>query len=213
MKNGAHADRLALARRIRAAGCPIYIAEDDGDTPTISSDELHVYQTGGVFESSAFDWAGGTGFKIYLVVTNLRPMFAISAFELELPWKNDSFYWLEDPLVIDGSSPLYRFSGACALEFDRSLVINHYADVRRTMSQGQSLKGFLLGFGFDSIPADYPHGTMIPAFLVIYDQLGGKFRSSLQLWVDRTQKNRRRRGSGSSRKGGLLDKRDAIARD
>jgi hypothetical protein len=213
MKNEARTDRLALARRIRAAGCPVSIAEDDGNAPCIPSDGLRVYQTGGVFESSAFDWAGGTGFKIYLVVTNLRPTFAISAFELELPWKNDSFYWLEDPLVIGGPSPLYRFGGAGSLEFERSLVINHYADVRRTFSPGQSLKGFLLGFGFDSIPADYPHGAMIPAFLVISDQLGAKFRSSLQLWVDRSKKNLRRPQSGARRKGGLLDNRDAIARN
>jgi hypothetical protein len=210
MKNKGHGS-LDLARRIRAAGRAIYVAEDDGDAPYIPSDALRVYQVGGVNESSAFDWGNGTGFKIYLVITNHRPAFAISRFELELPWKTTYFQWLEDPVVIDGKSPCYRFVGNDILEFERSQVINHYADVTKPLSAGQSVKGFLLGFGYDSIPKEFPHGAMIPASINTYDQGANKHRSPVKLWADRMKKNLRPPQWTERRKGGLLDKRDKIA--
>ena len=146
MKNKTPTDRLALARRIRAAGRPIYIAEDDGEAPCIPSDGLRIYQTGGVVESSAFDWGGGTAFKVYLVITNNRQAFAISSFELELPWKQTHFQWIEDPLVIDGTSQCYRFMGNDILEFERGQVLNHFADVRRrrrTLARARAAKSQL----------------------------------------------------------------------
>jgi hypothetical protein len=163
---------LFLARRIRAAGCSISIAEDDGDPRYIPSGGLRVYQTGGVIESTAFDWGLGTGIKIYLVIGSNISMLAISHFELELPWKHDYIQWLDDPLVIDGLAKQYRFCGNDVLEFERSLVINHRLDVTRPFASSESVKGFLLGFGYDSIPAEFQHGAMIPAFLVIWDQYG-----------------------------------------
>lgn len=207
MKSKIHQDSLALARRIRAAGCPIYIEEDDAETRCIPSDGLIVHQVGGPIDSSAVDWAGCTGFKIYLAITINLPMFAISAFGLELPWKSDSFYWLDDPSEIDGSPRCYRFGTIDFLEFERSEVINHYADVRRTFSPGQSLKGFLLGFGFDPIPDEFPHGMMIPAFLVICDQHWHKYRSPIKLWTDRSKKYVSKPRSGVPRRG-LFDHPD-----
>ena len=174
---------LDLARRIRAAGRAIYIAEDD---------ELAVSQTGDANESSAFEWGDGTGFKIYLTVTNHRSTFAISRFELELPWKQMYFQWLEETVARDGKSPCYRFAGNPPLEFERSLVINPYADVTNTLSAGQSVKGFLLGFGRDPIPKEFPHGSMIPASVRIYDQHEHKYVAPVNLWADRNQKNRPR---------------------
>jgi len=63
-------DQLTFARRIRRAGRPIHIPEDDGDVRYIPSAALRVYQTGGIIESTAFDLSAGTGFKINLVVTS-----------------------------------------------------------------------------------------------------------------------------------------------
>jgi hypothetical protein len=198
-------DHLALARRIRAAGCPIHIEEDDGDARSIPSDGLRVYQTGGLIESTAIDCSGGTAFIIHLVITINLPNFAISAFGLEPPWRKEFFSWLEDPLEIDGTSRCYRFGVRGLPEFERRHVINHCADVRRTYSSGQSLKGFLLGFGYDPIPAEFRHGTMIPAFVVAYDQNWREYRSPVELWADRSRVRSR-----VSRKGGLLDRRDPI---
>lgn len=200
-------DRLALARRIRAAGRPIYIAEDDGEAQCIPSDGLLMYQTGGVIESCAIDYAGGTAFLIQLIITIKLPNFAISAFGLELPWKDESFHWLEDPLEIDGSSRCYRFGDRDLPEFERNQVINHYADVRRVYSSGHSLKGFLLGCGLERMPEQFRRGTMIPAFVIVYDQFGHDYRSSVELYSDRSLARPR-----VSRKRNLLDHPDSITR-
>jgi hypothetical protein len=203
-------DHLALARRIRAAGRPIHIEEDDGEARCIPSDGLLIYQTGGVNESCAIDYSGGTAFIIYLVITINLPNFGISAFGLELPWKNESFRWLEDPLEIGGSSNCYCFGDKNIPDFERSRVLNHYADVRRVYSPGKSLKGCLLGCGFDPIPEHFRHGMMISASVVVYDQFWRECRSQVELWADRSLA--RSRVSRNSRKGGLLDRRDPIVR-
>ena len=206
-------DQLAYARRIRCAGRLIHIPQDDGETRCIPSEALRVRQTGGVIESTAFDWGAGTGFKIYLVVTSNISGFAVSHIELELPWQQTYFYWLEDPLVIDGPSRFYRFGGMGGLEFKRELVINHRLEVTRPFSAGESAKGFLLGFGYDPIPAEFSQGKMIPAFVAIYDQSARSYRAPVELWADRTTRNLRPLRSSVRRKGGLLDKRDPIGRD
>ncbi len=61
MKNRNY-DSLAVARRIRAAGRPIYIAEDDAAAPSILCDALLVHQTGGLMESRAIDCSNCTAF-------------------------------------------------------------------------------------------------------------------------------------------------------
>ena len=203
-------DQLALARRIRSAGRPIHIPEDDGEARPIPSDELRVCQTGSEIDSTAFDVGGGTGFKIYLVITFNTAGFAISRFQLKLPWAQTNFIWLEDPRVIDGRCPNYSFYSGESLEFERSLVINHFADVRQRFSAGESIEGYLLGRGFDSIPAHIPHGTMIPAFVILYDQFAREFRAPVSLWADRSKKRSLRAQSGVPRRGGLLSKRDVI---
>ena len=146
MKNAAF-DQLSYARRIRSAGRPIHIPQDDGEVRSIPSDALRVRQTGGIIESTAFDWGGGTGVKISYIVTSSMSGFAVSHLELELPWKCSSFWWLEDPQVIDGPSQCYRFVGNGNLEFRRELVLNHRLEVTRPFASGESAKGFLLGFG------------------------------------------------------------------
>jgi hypothetical protein len=204
-------DQLAYARRIRSAGRPIHIPQDDGEARSIPSDALRVRQTGGIIESTAFDWGAGTGFKINLVVTSKISAFAVSQVELELPWKQTFFWWLEDPEVIDGPSRCYRFVGDSTLEFPRNLVINHRLQVTRPFSAGESVEGFLLGTGCDSIPAEFCQGKMIPSFLVLYDQFARPYRVPVELWADRATKNLRPRRSSARQRGRLLDKRDPIA--
>jgi hypothetical protein len=172
-----------------------------------------VRQTGGIIESSAFDWGAGTGFKIHLVVTSNISGFAVSYIELEVPWKQTYFHWLEDPVVIDGPSRCYRFVGNGSLEFKRELVINHRLEVTRPFSAGESAKGFLLGFGYDPIPEKFSQGKMISAFVILYDQFSSPYRVPIELWADRTTKNLRPRRLCARRKTGLLDKRDPIGRD
>jgi hypothetical protein len=199
-------DSLAVALRIRAAGRPIFIAEVDGEARSIPCDGLRVRQTGGVMDSQAIDCSGGTAFILNLSITINLPKFAISAFGLEPPWKNDSFYWLEDPLQIDGTSRCYRFGSRDLPEFDRGQVINHRANATRILSSGESLNGFLLGYGFDSIPEQFRHGMMIPAFVIVYNQFGHEHRSLVEL-----QAVRNRTRSQVLRMSSLLDHPDSIA--
>lgn len=201
-------DQLAVARRIRAAGRPIHIAEDDGEVRRIPSNGLRVYQTGGALESCAIDYPGGTAFMIRLIITVNLPKFAISAFGLELPWKDDSFHWLEDPLEIDGESRCYRFGSKDLPVLERRDVLNHMADVRRIFSRGESLKGSLLGCGLESIPEKFQRGMKIPAFVVVYDQFGLKGRFPVELYTDRSLVRPR-----VPKKRNLLDHPDRITRD
>jgi len=203
-------DQLAYARRIRSAGRPIHIPQDDGEVRSIPSDALRVRQTGGIIESTAFDWGAGTGFKIKLVVTSKTAGFAVSYVELKLPWEQTYFWWLEDPEVIDGLSRCYRFVGDSNLEFPRNLVINHRLMVTKPFSAGESVEGFLLGIGCDSISAEFSQGKMIPSLLVLYDQFARPYKAPVELWADRTTKNLRPQRSSARRKGRLLDKRDLI---
>jgi hypothetical protein len=91
-------DQLAYARRIRSAGRPIHIPQDDGEARSLPSNTLRVCQTGGVIESTAFDWGAGAGFKINLVVTSNTSGFAVSNIELELPWKQTSLGGSKTPM-------------------------------------------------------------------------------------------------------------------
>jgi hypothetical protein len=178
---------LSLARRIRAAGRPIYIAEDDGEARCIPSDALRVYQYGGVTESSvsALSSSGGIAVILYLGISINLPHFAIAAFGLELPWENNSFWWLADPFESYSNSQCYSFGRRDFPDFERGQVLNHYAGGRQIYTR--SLKGALLGFGLDSVPKEFSHGMMIPAFVVIYDQFWRECRSPVKLWLDRSR--------------------------
>jgi hypothetical protein len=198
---------LAVARRIRAAGRPIHIAEDDDPSPSIPCDGLLVRQTGGVMESRAIECSGGTAYIINLCITSRLPSFAISDFGLQTAWPTEYFRWLEDPLVIDGHSRRYRFGVREVQEFEREQVINHYADVRQILPCGHSLTGFLLGIGYETIPERFWHGMMTPAFVIVYDQFGGDHPSPVEMQVVRNQTQPR-----VSRKRNLLEHRDPIPR-
>lgn len=198
-------DSLAVARRIRAAGRPIFIAEDDGEARSIACDGLRVRQTGGQMESCAVECAGGTAYILNVVITNRLPTFAISAFGIQTPWPTEYFRWLEDPLLIDGHSRRYRFGVEQVQDFERDQVINHYADVRQILPCGHSLSGFLLGIGYETIPERFRHGMMVPAFVMVYDQFGRPHRSPVELQAIRNRTRPR-----ILRKSTLLDRPDSI---
>ena len=199
-------DSLAVARRIRAAGRPIYIGEDDGEARSIPCDGLRVRQTGGQLESCAIECAGGTAYIVNVVITSKLPTFAISDFDIQTPWPTEYFRLLEDPLLIDGHSRRYRFGVPEVQDFEREQVINHYADVRQILRFGHSLSGFLLGIGFETIPERFRHGMMVPAFVMVYDQFGHPHRSPVELQAIRNRTRPR-----VMRKSSLLNHPDPIA--
>jgi hypothetical protein len=203
-------DNLALARRIRAAGVAIHIAEDDEKGSCMPSDGLIVRQLGGLPDSTAFEFEGGTGYIIDLAITVNLPIIAIADFDLELPWEKISFRWLQDPLELGDFSTPYRFTGKNSLAYERGQVINHFADVRQTLRQGQSISGLLLGISNDPITDEFKTGTLVPATVVISDQFLRKYRADVRLFINKQEKHRREGSSIIYRRGGLFEKPDFI---
>jgi hypothetical protein len=187
VKNKTCHESLDLARRIRAAGIRIPIKEDDRKATDIPSDGVLIRLVGGEAENMALDFHGGTAFIIWACITINLSRFAISAFGLELPWKC-AVRWLENPLKIDGTSEAYRFDGRYLPDFERTQVLNHRADVCRTLSRGSSVEGCLLGVADECIPDAFPHGMIIPGFLIVFDQFSREYRSPISLCADRSQK-------------------------
>ena len=199
---------LALARRIRGTGIPIYIEQDDGAAPQIPSNGLLIHQIGSFVGSRAFDFHGAAAYILEVVITFNLPHFAISYFTLELPYKG-MVHWLPDPLeYFDTKLKDYVFRGQYPLIIPRGRVLNHLADVRRVYSRGDSLKGELLGIGEEPIPENFKHGEMIPAFLTVSDQYGREYRSAVSLWADRMERPSQRKRAEIWPRGGLLDKLD-----
>ncbi len=200
-RNGS--SNLALARRIRAAGRPIYIPEDDGGPVEVPANSLDGYQIGGLLENGAFEYSAGTGIMLQLVITVLASTFAIASCDLELPWEKMGFRWLDDPLEIDERLTHYSFSQKY-YEFERKQVLNHRADVTRTLRRGQSIRGYLLGNDMAPIPDYIRNGSLFPATVIIWDQYGRQYRIPVELTATRREKYVRR----PSRRGALFDRRD-----
>ena len=186
VKGNSRDESLDLAHRIRASGVPININECDTKPVDMLKQGVYINQFGGVAESRAFDLCGGIGIILYVTISFNVTRFAISDFGLELPWRCE-IRWLPDPLEIDGSSKFYRFGRKNSLEFERNLVLNRFADVRRLHPRGSSLVGCLLCLGTSPVPDDYAHGAMIPGNLSLFDQFGRKYPSPVSLWADRTE--------------------------
>jgi hypothetical protein len=154
--------------------------DEEGTPPPVL-----IRQLGGVLENSAFSLpCGATVVMLYISITNDLPNFAISRFELGLPWSDPNFWWLEDP---EYSSPArvseYRFPGTKDC-FARNTVLNHRSDISKNLRRGQSIEGFLLGFGFKKIPPEL-YGKMVPAFLTVVDQFEQAYSEEIDLSIQR----------------------------
>ncbi len=193
--------RLDLARRFLAAGVPLEINED-------AAEDLLIRQIDGLLETCAFDLSyGAAGYVISLCVTVNRPVLGILKFDLELPWMDTTIQWLKDPRDTESCSTRYRFPGEHALELERDLVINHFADLKRKFHRGDFFQGFLLGVGSQPIPDDIRHGLCVPSFVTITDQYYYRYSSPIELFIDRTQKSSNPRPRKPVRKR-LFDERD-----
>jgi hypothetical protein len=160
-----------LARRLQKAGVLIHLGEKDA-----ADDGLRIRQYGGIVESAAFSFRGlVTLVVLYVAITVDRAKFAMSGFDLELPWEG-GVRWLPDPREIDGCSRVYRFGFEGMPDFDRDQALNHFANVRTIISRGRTLEGCLLGTNNYSMPDAFRHGATIPAFLTISDQFFREYR-------------------------------------
>ncbi len=203
MKNQTHDERLA--RRLHSAGILIHV-EERAET-RVPDGGLLIRQYGGFCESTAIAYRYATLVMLYLVITVDRFRFAISGFNLELPWEG-GLRWLEDPREIDVRSRDYRFGFEGIPDFDRDHVLNHFADVRSMISRGRTLQGCLLGVNHQPMPDVFQHGATIPAFITISDQFFGKYRRPVSLWANRMRVPIRK--SLAPRRS-LLDRKDPVA--
>lgn len=170
-----------LARRLQQAGVLIEV-EERADT-NVSDDGLLIQQWGGVIESAAIAYRKlVTLITLNLAITVDRTRFAISGFDLELPWAG-WLLWLPDPREL-GLWRDYHFGFEGIPDFERDQVLNHFADERRMISCGRTLRGSLLGI-YDPIPDVFQHGAEIPAFIIISDQFFRKYRRPVSLCADR----------------------------
>jgi hypothetical protein len=194
-----------LTHQLKAAGVLTGDAEDAAITHP-APPGLLVSQVGGCAESSAFDLdCGGTGYNLSLHVAVDLPALRILGWKLDLPWEDPQFQWLADPSEYMSSDEMYQIPSCVGLRYSRDEVINH----RRLLQRGQGLDGFLLGYGFESIPDSYHHGATIDASLVLIDEMWRGFSTPVQLWADRSAKLNRQRRKKATRPG-LFEKRDYI---
>jgi hypothetical protein len=173
--------RHGIACWLRDSGVPLEIPRAAGQENFI------IRQQGGLAESRAFDLdGGGTGFIVDLEIIYCKNKLTIDHFLLEVPWQESTFRWLDDPIKIDAPWNNYRFPGKNPLEFPREVGLNHVAGLTR--SKGQVAEGLLLGFGSASIPCDFTHGKVIPAFVTIFDKFDNACSCTISLWADRSAK-------------------------
>lgn len=176
--------RIEVAHRLRAVGVPLEIDVDDGECG------LLMRQIGGEADSFAFvSKCGGTGYVVSMSITFVLPGFAISTIDLELPWSDHSISLLEDPLKTGDIYGEYCFPGETSYKFQRSLAINHHADVTRMHPRGKTIEGFLLWTGMNPVPDDWPLWKKIPAFVTVYDQFCITYRYPVTLLDSRDKKS------------------------
>jgi len=171
---------LGLARRMLTLGVPM----DAG----AFAEALVVRQERGPFANSiALSYLTSIHLGIIIilyikVVCNRGMCFALSGFELYLPWKDTPATLLPDPA--DPSAPtIYRFSGYNASQYDKSEVI---CQSGKTLRRGQPLEGYLLAVDPEPVPSEIRHRTDVTAKLTIFDQFDQGYSYDVVLRVDRS---------------------------
>lgn len=196
--------RSVIARKLQHLGIPLEYDEKKNPPPVL------ICQVGGLLENSVFSLkGGGMGVILNVSITSDLPNFAISRFELGLPWTDPNFRWLTDPAENSTAGvSAYWFPGT-QLFFDHDIVLNHRSTICTNLPRGHSIEGLLLGLGYETIPAELPHGKTVPAFLTVVDQYEQQYSQELELWIDRSLERSATNASKSRRKS-LLESRDPI---
>jgi hypothetical protein len=195
-------EQFVTALQLRAAGVPLDLDQFAADGFAM------IRQCDGILENSVFDLPyGPAGYIISLRIAINRAIVGIGDFCLELPWTDGDTKWLG---VSQSHSDRYRFPGGSGPEFEKEVVINHFAGLSRKFRRGDFFQGFLLGFGSEPIPDDITMGAQVDAFITVTDQFDVPCTVPISLFADRSQKNRRRPRRNLSRES-LFDKSDVYA--
>ena len=181
--------RRDIAQQMRELNVPSDVTGADLIAPA-SPSSIRIDYIGGVTETSIFDlgYPGGTGYMASLSLTVLREPFAIAEFAMTFPWKIRPIIWCSDPAEGNGPRNCYRFPGRNPLEYPRDAAINHRADPRRNLTRGTCIQGLLLGWGLDSIPDCFQHGSHVVGTVSIFDQFDAEHSAEIEFWIDRSAK-------------------------
>src|ERR1700683_1528015 len=188
--------------RLQAAGVPSDLMSQLANS---HSDRFRLSMIGGVIETSAFSFSGGTGYTLSLTLaTTIARGIAICDWELRSPLSVRSPIWMTDASGDYPPTEAYVFPDS-KLSFDRDLVLNH----RKRLDPGHRLEGLLLGTLPESIPGAFKHGAQVDATISLLDEMGRRFSSPVSLWVNRGHEMITRKRS-LRRRSGLLVARDPV---
>lgn len=168
-----------LARRIHAAGIPVFFEAKKDEVP-----ELLIRHDFDAYESIVFNDGARTGLILPLRIVPNIPVFVFSAFEICLPkWTNVWFTPLEENL--GNRWPHYQFCGRSELKFSRAEVINHSLTEQKTVHRGHQLRGLLLAFSPEQLPDDLIYSEVLLGSIKIFDQFEQAHCAKISLRVDR----------------------------
>ena len=172
-----------LTPRLIAAGCRVTTGEESNVKPDITIEARDAT------DNKVFDLhsRGGIGYIFHVKITNraYRSLF-ISAFIFRPLWEDPDFTWLQDIRKYQPESEEYRHPGGRV--FRREDVLNHCTGKLGKLNPGEPKEGFLLAWSIHKIPADYLHGTRIPAEIAIIDHFGRPHVTEIEVSVDRSAK-------------------------
>jgi hypothetical protein len=173
---------LELLRRMRAAGVPLELNDDDraGTCPPAIGLSIEWNAVGIAQEIGTIS----TGYIVDMyIVPNLPWPVEIRSAVLDLPWADPHFQWICDPAENGAKYGMYWLPGT-DLGYSRDRIINHIIGSGKALTRGRSLSGILLGHGM-RMPESVSHGNEVPAFLRVFDQFGREFSAAMPLRADR----------------------------
>ncbi len=120
--------------------------------------------------------SGATAYVLHVGVTktNSGPFF-VSSWELELPWPDPNFRWLEET-----ASHRYFVPGT-SIEYPRQEVLNHRTGARGSLNL--PLKGLLLAMGYASVPRTFL-GFRVPLRLSVCGTEGRCASQTMEVLID-----------------------------
>jgi hypothetical protein len=115
----------------------------------------------------------GTGltrfiFFVSVINNSLRTPVIIFGFRLDLPWQEDQFHWLSDPLESGEADGMYAFENVKL--HPRNAVLNHRVYGEGRLAPGEVIEGWLLGQAYSPIPESYRNGETFTMKFSVIDQ-------------------------------------------